>query len=124
MCGASGRMAIDAVGGRINPTPGRLAVHTGLVDVDRMIDQDLVLGGYVQVFMALSAGAVEIGDMGFGMLHRGRQNVMVSMTILALRHILALSIMFTAVGLNRFPVHGIEIVQLGGIEIGNHRVSM
>jgi hypothetical protein len=64
-----------------------------------MIDQDLVFGGYIQVFMTAAAGCAEIGDMGFGMFHRRGQNVMVAMAVHALGHIFALPIQLLAMRL-------------------------
>ena len=67
---ARGRVAVIAGRRDIHTTPGRLTVHAGLVDLDRMVDQDFVLRGEVEILVALSTGLRQLGGMCPGGLDR------------------------------------------------------
>jgi hypothetical protein len=59
------------------------------VDLDRVVDQDLVLRGDVEVLVALTARVGQIQRVRPRQLHARRQDVVITVTILALRHVLA-----------------------------------
>jgi hypothetical protein len=52
---SSGGMAVITRGGYVDATLSRLSMNTVFIDRDRMIDQDFVFAGNVQVLMAFAA---------------------------------------------------------------------
>jgi len=88
---SSGGMAVITRGGYVDTTLGRLSMDTVFIDRDRMIDQDFVFAGNVQVLMAFAACRGQIHRMRLCPLHAGRQDIMVAMAIRALRHVLAIA---------------------------------
>ncbi len=86
--GASGGVAVVAGGGHVDPALGRLAVDRPRVDLNRVIDQDVIFGGEVQVFVAPAAGVGEIGGVGGGATHRGGKNVVRPVAVRTVRHVL------------------------------------
>ena len=54
-------MAVDTTGRRVGATGTDFAVNTGLVHLNRMIVESLVLGRDIQVLVAGPAGVTQIG---------------------------------------------------------------
>jgi hypothetical protein len=97
-------VAVVAGGGHIDPPLGGLAVDAGLIDLDRVVDQDLVLGGDVQVFMAPAAGLRQVDRVGHGVLDARGQNIVIPMAVGAGGHIFAISNALPPVGLVLFTL--------------------
>ena len=86
--GASvGGVAVVAGSGYVDPSLGSLAVDTALVDFDRVVDQYLVLGGEIQVFMTIATCLGEVDRMCFRALDRRAQDVVIAVTVMALRNV-------------------------------------
>jgi hypothetical protein len=60
---AAGRVAVIAGGGHVDTTPCGLAMHGCFIDLYRVVDQDVILTGNIQVLMALSTSMGEIYRM-------------------------------------------------------------
>ena len=75
-----GRVAVVAAGGNVDSAFGGLPVDRSGVDPDGVVDEDVVLGGDVEVLVALAAGLRKIGRMGGGALGARRQDVVIAIT--------------------------------------------
>ena len=56
-------MAVVAGRSNVDTTLGRFTMHRSLVDLDRMVDQDVVLARNVEIFVAPTAGRWKIRRM-------------------------------------------------------------
>ena len=75
--------------GHVDTAPGSLAVDRPRVDLDRMVDQDVVLGGDVEVLVASAAGRGKVGRVDGGACGRRWQDVVLAVAVRALRHVFA-----------------------------------
>ncbi len=63
-------------------------MHRRLVDLDRMIDEEVVLSRNVEVLVAYTAGIGKVGGVGVGSLDTRGQDIVIAMAVAAVRQIL------------------------------------
>ena len=80
-------MAVVTGGRNVDSTHGCLAVDTVLIDFDGVIDQNFIFGSDIEVFMTLATCGRQVDRMGSCQLHARGQNVVVSVAVVALRHV-------------------------------------
>ncbi len=96
--GPLGGVAVVAGRRDVHAALGRLAVHAALVDLDRVVDQDVVLPRDVQVLVALAAGLRELRGVR-GRLPRARgQDAVRAVAVRALGQIAVQLALAAAVG--------------------------
>lgn len=78
---AVGGVAVVTARRDVDTASGGLTVHRGLVDLDGMVDQDLVFGRQIEVFMTGAACLGQVDGMSLRAFDAGRQDVMVSMAV-------------------------------------------
>jgi len=84
---SSCRVAVVAGRRNINATLRCLPVNAVFVDLDRMVDQDIVLARDIEIFMASSTRLGEVHRVGSSDLHAGRQNIVISVAVCTMGHI-------------------------------------
>ena len=86
---ASRGVAVVAARRHVDPAPGRLAVDRSRVDLYRVVDENVVLGGDVEVLVASTAGLGEVGGVDRRAFGGRRQDVVVAVAVGAVWHVLA-----------------------------------
>ena len=86
---ASRGVAVVAARRHVDTAPGGLSVDRPRVDLDRVVNEDVVLRRDVEVFVAFAAGLGEVGRVDRRAFDRRRQNVVVTVAVRAMGHVLA-----------------------------------
>jgi len=92
-------VAVVAARGHIDAAAGRLAVDRPGVDLDRVVDENVVLRRDVEILVTLAAGLGEVGRVDRRALGGRRQDVVVAVAVGAVGHVLARAEPRPAVGL-------------------------
>ena len=82
-------MAVVAARRHVNPAPGRLAMDRSRIDLNRVVDENVVLRRDIEVLVTRAACLREVGGVDRRTLCRRREDVVVTVAVRALRYILA-----------------------------------
>ena len=86
---ASRGVAVVAASRHIDASSGCLSVDRSRVDLNRVVDENVVLRRDIEVFVTRAACLREVGGVDRRTLCRRREDVVVTVAVRALRHILA-----------------------------------